>query len=228
MQQSIEQAGLDARFSVIPNTVDPEEFYPTGERSWSGSGPVRLLWVGSFHPAHFENKGVIDLLQALALARTELGVDAHLTLLHMELAQASCRELAQQLGVSEACTFAGAVAHASMPGWLNQSHALVVSSRKESFGVVLIEALACGKPVVSTRCGGPEEIVTPETGILVKAGDPRALAEGLARLVKEYNTFDPLGIAEYAHEHYRPERVAQMLRGVYNEVCGNSAATGKA
>ena len=62
---------------------------------------------------------------------------------------------------------------------IQESHVVVSSSIIETFGVTLIEGMSCGKPVIATRSGGPEEFVTPEVGILIPTDDITALANAM-------------------------------------------------
>ncbi len=78
----------------------------------------------------------------------------------------------------------GTLAPTAVPAALAQSHAFVLSSRHESFGVVAVEALMAGRPVLATRCGGPEDIVGEGDGLLVSRDDPDALALGLRAMAE--------------------------------------------
>jgi len=218
LQERIERAGINGSFSVIPNIVDPDVFHPKQDSTRPKPGRLHLLWVGSFHPAHYRNKGIIELLHALKIAHSELGDGIRLTLIGEGAALAECQALAEGLSVSGACDFAGLLPHTQVRDWMQRCEALILASHNESFGVVLVEAMACGKPVIATRCGGPEEIVTPETGILVEPGNPQALADGIVDLMENYDTFVPSRISKYAHAEFNPQRVAQMITCVYNDL----------
>jgi glycosyltransferase involved in cell wall biosynthesis len=96
-----------------------------------------------------------------------------------------------------------------------KAHALVVSSMVETFGIVLIEALATGLPVISTRCGGPEDILTEESGLLVAPGNiaemtaamldmalrPRSKRGALRQVV--LSRFGARAVAERLYSHYQ-------------------------
>ena len=92
----------------------------------------------------------------------------------------------------------------------------MLASRHESFGVVVIEALASGLPVVATRCGGPEEIVTPEVGELAPAEDPSALADAMSRLVRRQ--LDGAAIRRYFESAYASSTVCRRLERMYEDV----------
>src|SRR5262249_4592836 len=96
-----------------------------------------------------------------------------------------------------------------------QSAVVVLPSRAESFGATLIEAMACGTPVVATRCGGPEEVVTREVGQLVPPEDPAALAAALAAVLDRPAQYDPAGLRSYALERSGPPAVSRQLAECY-------------
>lgn len=88
----------------------------------------------------------------------------------------------------------------------------------ETFGVVFVEALACGKPVIATKIGGPSEIVTPEVGLLVPPGDAKALAEAIDFMLHHLREYNPEKIVEYGCVRYSYEAVAKALDQVYRSL----------
>lgn len=83
--------------------------------------------------------------------------------------------------------------------------------------MVLVEALACGTPVVATRCGGPEDIVTEEVGVLVPPEDPAALAAGIAQVLDRRGEYDAAKLRAYALERFGLESVGKRLEALYEE-----------
>ena len=84
------------------------------------------------------------------------------------------KELITSLGLSEKVELCGPLNREGVRSVMQQSHCLVVSSQLETFGVVAIEAMSCGIPVVSTRCGGPEGIINAETGVLCEENNEQS------------------------------------------------------
>jgi len=110
----------------------------------------------------------------------------------------------------------GSVPGGTLPLWMNACDLFVLPSLSESFGVVQIEALACGKPVISARNRGSEEIIiSDEHGLLVKLADPEDLTEKiLSALDREW---DRGAILRYV-ERYTWENVAREILGVYSRM----------
>jgi glycosyltransferase involved in cell wall biosynthesis len=101
---------------------------------------------------------------------------------------------------------------------LLSSHVYVHSSNIETFGVSLIEALACGKPVVSTACGGPESIVDESNGKLVPVDDHVKLAQAMAFVKDNINSYDPIVIRKRCIDSYGETSIITKLLAVYNNV----------
>ena len=89
------------------------------------------------------------------------------------------QELSQTLGLENSVTFTGRVDHNDLPHYYSAADLLVLPSHTESFGLVGLEALACGTPVLSTRVGAMDRIISSgKTGLLVPAADPLSLCRG--------------------------------------------------
>ena len=94
----------------------------------------------------------------------------------------------------------------------------MLSSEYETFGVVLIEALAMGKTVVATRCGGPESIVNKDVGVLVEKNSIQALHDGMEYIYKRNDDFKPELIKEYCNKNFSEEAVSNKLIAIYQHV----------
>jgi len=131
------------------------------------------------------------------------------------------RQMAADLGLGARVEFAGKKLGAELVRYMQDSALLVLPSRRESLGTVLVEALACGTPVVATRCGGPEDIVNDQVGVLVPPEDPEALARGIEHLLERRASYDPNRLRAYALENFGVEAVARQLASLYREALAN-------
>lgn len=126
--------------------------------------------------------------------------------------------LAQRRGLNERVEFTGYLPAEDVVRQLRRSHCLVLPSEVETFGLALVEAMACGLPVIATRCGGPEDIVTDETGILIPVNDELALYRAMATMLQSHDKYDGQQIRRYALEKFGAERYTAAFTAVFNEL----------
>jgi D-inositol-3-phosphate glycosyltransferase len=208
------------RVDVIPCGVDTELFQPMARAAAKdllelGPEPL-LLYVGRLAPI----KGLDTLLEAMR--RLPLGA----TLLVVGGEQdepdrdhgARLRQLATSLGLEARVRFLRAQPQHRLRLFYAAADATVVPSYYESFGMVALEAMACGSPVVASRVGGLATTVKDgTTGVLVPEGDPRALADALGRLLADAPLRERLSreATRWAHEHRWP-CVAEAVCRLYS------------
>jgi glycosyltransferase involved in cell wall biosynthesis len=190
---------------VVPNPVDVAAFAAAlGPRP----GRDRLIFVGRLAP----EKRLADLLAALRSLRLDRP-NATLRLVGEGPERPALARAAGDLGLGAAVSFAGRLDRAGVAAELAAADLLVLPSEAETFGCVLVEALAAGRPAVATRCGGPEEIVVPAVGALAPVGDPPALAAALAETLER--AFDPATLSAHAAAWSFPT-VAARLATIYD------------
>ena len=124
-------------------------------------------------------------------------------------------KLARTLGVTQHCQFLGALNREQVKDRMQQCDVFVLSSLHESFGVVLGEAMACGKPVISTRCGGPEFVVNEETGVLVDVGKPEEMAAAMTDFISGRLSFEPDAVRNSVVSRFSPEVFVRNAAAVY-------------
>src|SRR5438045_575109 len=179
------------RVAVIPCGVDTDLFTPgdaMAARVALGLPPsLLLLYVGRIAPI----KGLETLLDAVGCLRGA-GTAARLAVIGGETDEpidgheADVRRRAAALGLGDAVTFVGAQPQERLRDWYVAADVTVLPSYYESFGMVALEAMACGSPVVASRVGGLQTTVRDgETGLLVAEGDPCALAETITRVLAD-------------------------------------------
>jgi glycosyltransferase involved in cell wall biosynthesis len=218
VRRSIERfAGASERLHVIPDAVDGSVFTLPGDDGRRKSN--QILFVGVIRHA----KGADVLIRAMRIL-ADRGEDVRLVLIgeghysaHVQQ-QADVEALAEELGLNGRVEFAGRKPLAALVAAMQESALLVLPSRAESLGMVLVEALACGTPVVATRCGGPEDIVTDEVGELVPPEDPEALADAISRVLARRGSFEPERLRQHALDRFGHESVVARIADVYDAV----------
>jgi len=215
----VDQHGADPdKVTVIPSGVDVGRFKPLPREEAENTlglekGLPRVLYVGAIT----RSKGLDHLLHAFARLNRAMPKPTQLVLVgDGDYAQPAVR-LADDLGIAQQVTPVGKRPNAEIPLWMNSCDVLVLPSLSEGLGVVLIEATACGKPVVATACGGPEDIVTADTGILVPPADDQALAQALLNVLRDRDRFSPTVIRQHAADHYAYEGIAARILDLYSQ-----------
>ncbi len=188
------------KISVIPPGVDTKRFFPRSKseaRQRLGLDLERrlILFVGRIEPL----KGIDTLLQAIALLERDpnsdlgcnclsvaiIGGDASVPLEQMTAEMQRLHLMRSALDIEDLVAFLGKRGQDTLPDYYAAADLLVMPSHYESFGMVALEAMACGTPVIASRVGGLTYTVRDnETGLLVPERDPQALAQAIHRILK--------------------------------------------
>lgn len=163
---------------VIPNGVDPVMFQPGPARSTSSrpGQPLRILFVGRFQ----KQKNLEFLLRQIArIGRRDFALD----MVGDGPEKESLRKLADQLGIAESIRWHGWLSRAALPGVYQSVDCLVNPSSYEGMPNVVLEAMACGLPVIASKVSGHDVLVlSEETGFLFNLRDSDGLALALQRM----------------------------------------------
>lgn len=205
---------LTGGYRVLPNVLDPR-FEQAPPAPLPGGRPIVLLTVGELTA----KKGHAVLLQAFARAFAG-HPDVRLTIVGDGDLRDELPRTAEACGVAGQVTFAGRLDREAVLESMRTCHLFVLPSIVETFGVVVIEALACGRPVVCTICGGPEDIVQEGDGVLVKADDAEALADAMSEMVAGLSRYSPDSIRARAIARYGSAGFLSAMTEVYSSITG--------
>jgi D-inositol-3-phosphate glycosyltransferase len=224
------------KMRVIPPGVDISHFYPIPAdeaRQFVGLSPDdrMILFVGRIEPL----KGLDTLIRAVACLKLKylkepirvaiIGGDPDVGPEEMTAEMSRVQQLCDELCVGKLVAFLGKRSQDTLPYYYSAAEALVMPSHYESFGMVALEAMACGTPVVASQVGGLAYLVQDGvTGYTVPDGDDDILCERLQGVLNDAQLRRTLGLqaAEYAR-NYAWEKVADQIVGVYHEVLGATA-----
>jgi D-inositol-3-phosphate glycosyltransferase len=217
------------RISVVPCGVDVGRFTPAAPPEPRPPGRHRLVIACRL----VERKGVGDAVAALAdVPGAELHVvgGPEASALDADPEARRLHALAAAAGVADRLVLRGRVERAAMPGLLRSADAVVCVPWYEPFGIVPLEAMACGVPVVATAVGGQiDSVVDGVTGVHVPPRDPAALAGALRDLLAQPERRQRLGAAgvRRARQRFAHDRVAAATREIYREVVLSRGARGE-
>ena len=205
---------------LVPLGVDLDRFKPLPDESLTTGAKRRrhplILFVGRFDPM----KGVDTAVSAMA--RLDPQTEPEMLLVGGDGQDSMARKrldgLVRQLQLQHRVRFAGGVDYQRIPEIYREADIVVVPSFYESFGLVVLEALASGIPVAATPTGVAAEIIVPGVnGYFGKAGDSRSMAQALAETLTLARSQDPLTIRKTAQLHDW-SRVADSVFSVYSGV----------
>ena len=128
------------------------------------------------------------------------------------------RTLCAELGLYSRVSFRGHCPREELAEAYAAADCFVLASRSETFGVAYIEAMAAGLPVIATRCGGPEDFVTEENGILIPVDDESALIDAMERMMLRREDYDSAAISADIRRKFAPETIAARLTELYEGV----------
>ena len=216
-ESDLARLGVPRRsIKVIPCGVDTDEFTPEGPVANRTARP-RLVTVAELH----EHEALATLLQALAkVPGTELVIAGGppRAELRGDLAYRRLAAIAEGLGVSGRVLFAGQLSRPALPPLLRSADLLVSVSEYDPSGMVSVEAMACGTPVIASAAGGQvDAVVDGTTGIMVPPGRPALLAHRIRQLLAHPMLLEAfsLAAADRARSRYSWDRIAQETLAVY-------------
>jgi len=205
-QATVEALAGSGRPSVVaypagdhrPTVVTPDQI----DRRAAEPGPLRILFVGNLIP----RKGLHTLLDALiSLPKGSWRLEVVGGVNPSDGYTKSILAKIQKAGLGKQVQLLGTLGNPDLPKALARSHLLAVPSQYEGFGIVYLEALAAGLPVIASSAGAAHEIVTPgETGFLVNPGDAAAIAAVIAALHTDRNLLVRMGHAAQARYATHP------------------------
>lgn len=221
------------KIAIIPPGVDISHFYPIPvdeAKSYIGL-PLNermILFVGRIEPL----KGVDTIIRAMAHLKLSdiskrhpvhlaiIGGDPNASPEEMNAEMLRLQQMCHDLCMDRMVVFLGKRGQDTLPYYYSAAEALVMPSHYESFGMVALEAMACGTPVIASQVGGLAFLVQDGvTGYSIPDQDPDALAESLKKLLGDSYVREEMGkqAAEYAREYSWPLISTQIL-DVYKEI----------
>ena len=215
------------RIWQVPGGVDLDHFQPQSRETACrqlGFAPrdFILLCVGRLAPL----KGQARIIETLA----RLGDDEHLKLILVggdgpeDVEQQHLQQIAAQAGVAARVVFTGSIPHRELPAYYAAANVYVQASHYESFGLVGLEALACGRPVVTSPVGILATLAERgQPGLILTDGSPGAMADAIAAVRDGTKVWPPEAIHTAVREFNWPQAAASALEAYAQAIHGNPA-----
>lgn len=209
-QRIVQAYGVPAaKVVIVPELIDlsawTQEALPHGD---VGADPPAILTVAHMYPR--KNLGL--LLKAFACLR-DAGVPFQGWMVGDGPSRRAWERLRDSLALQDRVTFLGVIPRRQLVERYRQAAIFCLPSRQEGFGIVFLEAMACGKPIVAARAAAvPETVADGESGVLVDPDDPEALARALTALLRDPDLRREMGEGGRRRvERYRADRVAGLF-----------------
>lgn len=193
---------------VIPNIVNIDDFMLI-ESDSKKSRRFRFLSVAFLN----HNKGMDILIKAFSKAFK--GKEADLYIGGEGVEKQNLIQLVKDLGMEGQVQFLGMMDRTQVVKEMQQCDVFVLASRFETFGVVFIEALASGKPIIATKCGGPESIVNEDNGRLVPVENVEALSDAMEAMKENYTSYNQEQIRKQCIERFSEQAIIEQLTNIY-------------
>ena len=203
-----------SNIEVIPNMVDCDKVLSIINKKNNLGEEGQFTFLSLCYLK--KNKGIDILIRAFSTYFR--GKEVKLIIAGDGPERESLENLSKELGILEQVEFKGALNRDEVYKVMSNCNIFVLPSRFETFGVVLIEALANGKPVISTRNGGANDIVTDENGILVDIDDIEGLGKAMVDLKLNYNKYNEEEIRNSCINKYSKKIITRQLEKVYSEL----------
>ncbi len=201
------------KLSVIPNMTDTDYFIPAAQVS-SKEAAFTFLCV-----THLEQlKGIDMLIHAFSILQGSTKQETRLIIAGGGPKKKQLHRLRKKLNLENTVLFTGPLQREAVLQHMQQADALILPSHHEAFGIVLIEAMACGLPLIATKSGGPQNIVREETGLLCMPGDAPSLSNAMQKMRLQYHLYDKKMIREHCISKYSKEAVSAQYVKLYNNL----------
>lgn len=196
---------------VIPNIVDTESF--NINHKVLNKDAFKFITVGSL----IERKGIDLLIDAFNMAFQE-NKKVRLYIYGDGPERKTLENMIQQYGLGDQVFIMGLKDRKEIAKQMSNSQCFVLPSKLETFGVVFIEAMAMGLPVIATSCGGPEDFVTDQNGMLIPKNNIDSLVRALKEMYHSAENFDRVLISNITKNKFSATNVASKLTNLYSEI----------
>lgn len=202
---------ITRNIAIVPNVIDTNKFNIFPQKNYD---PIKIITIGNLKKD--DVKGYELLLMSLKKLK-DTGINFECDIIGEGPNKKRLQEKIATLGLQNAVSLIGTVDNEQIPQYLNSASFFVSSSRIETFGVAIIEAMSCGKPIVATKSGGPESFITSDVGILTDQ-EVQSLYESIKLMLQTYKTYNPYVIRNQVINNFSEDVYYKKIRAIYKDV----------
>ncbi|WP_347157268.1 glycosyltransferase [Pontibacter chitinilyticus] len=199
------------RIRLIPNHLDERLFKPFC--STAPLQPFTFLTIAQLSTL----KGIAVLLKAIDIFAEHIPETKFLVNIAGDGDKVTYAAIAKELGIEDKVVWLGKITRQEALEQHQRNDVFILPSLIENLPVVLLEAIACGKPIIATKCGGPESIVTSQNGLLVEKNDPEGLAQAMLYMMNNYDKYDRHVIRQDFLDRFSSQAVLPQLVQLYQD-----------
>jgi len=203
----------EKKYKVIPNVVNIDFFSPPPLKK--NCEKKKILHISLLDDKQKNVSGILFAIHQISKLRDNF----ELNIVGDGFDRMKLENLAIHLGIKDTIVFfKGRVTNEKILDFFHDSDFFILNSNYETFCVACAEALAAGIPVIATRCGGPEDFINENVGILIEKGNKEELISAINYMLDNSGKYDPWVLHEYAKERFGYEVVGKMFFNLYLKV----------
>ncbi|MFL2564112.1 MAG: glycosyltransferase [Flavobacteriales bacterium] len=190
LKEDMIKCGVEANYTIIGNVVDGETLDIGKNKTFS------FVFAGDLVQETKNVKGILEAFNEVIKHHKYIKLDVIGDGKDLK----NYKDLSDQLELNNHVSFHGNQSNKYVYKTLSQSHVLIVNSYFETFSIICAEALSCGIPVISTKCGGPESYLNDETGILIDRDNNNQLTKAMMTVISDYDKYEPEKLKSMVHQ----------------------------
>lgn len=209
LQNALQALGIQGDYTIINNVVDTAIFKPDKKTD----ATIKILHVSHLRDDHKNISGIIRGIKSLSQHRQDFILQVA-----SEDSGEQLTQLVSEHQLEQYVDFLGFKNHRELAQLMSQASFLLLFSNYENFPCVIVESLASGTPVLSSKVGGIHEHLTRDKGILVEARNENELLEALITMCDNFTNYDSKALSKYATEKFSQDAVSNKFIEVYNRI----------
>ena len=190
LKQDMLKCGITANYTIIGNVVDGIALDIEKNKTFS------FVFAGDLVQETKNVKGIIEAFSEVLKHHKYIKLD----IIGDGKDLKNYKALSNRLKLNNHVSFHGNRNNDYVIKTLSQSHVLILNSYFETFSIICAEAILCGIPVISTKCGGPESFLNDKTGILIDLDNKKQLIKAMESMINNYNQYEPEKLKSMAHQ----------------------------